>query len=302
MFDFMKIITLRAVYEAKEDGKLPPYLGSTVRGILGHCIRRFVCQKPETKCFVCSRREECPYVRCFYNTRGEAGAVNPYVLYVHTQGKEKWETGDSCVFDLTLFGEAAENPVIYLDALCAAEKMGWGASRMAFRLIRITEPESGRLIYDGGRTWRGSLEPHPFHVEQRKAGSASLYFDTPLRIVSGQELFDSLPFPVLIRFLSSRLSHISAVHTDCRVEWDEEEMMKAAQHVRVVRQTWRENKFIRYSINQKNNKLELDSKMGWVVYEGDLTGFTPLLEAGKYLHVGKGTTIGFGHYEIGYGE
>ena len=28
--------------------------------------------------------------------------------------------------------------------------------------------------------------------------------------------------------------------------------------------------------------------------------FVPILEAGKFLRVGKGATIGFGHYEISY--
>ena len=53
-------------------------------------------------------------------------------------------------------------------------------------------------------------------------------------------------------------------------------------------------------MNQKGNRLDLPAIEGWIVFDGDLTELTPILEAGKYFHVGKGATIGFGHYEVFY--
>lgn len=44
MFEFIKAITLRTTYECQSSGSLPGYMGSTIRGILGHCIRDFYCQ------------------------------------------------------------------------------------------------------------------------------------------------------------------------------------------------------------------------------------------------------------------
>jgi len=41
--------------------------------------------------------------------------------------------------------------------------------------------------------------------------------------------------------------------------------------------------------------------MGYARYEGDITPFTPLLEIGQLIQIGKNTTHGFGHYEIYYG-
>ena len=93
MFEFFKLITLRAVYECQEGEELPPYLGSTIRGILGHCIREFCCEFPKLKCFCCDRRKDCLYASCFSNTGGEAGAVNPYTLYVHGEGRRSWRKG-----------------------------------------------------------------------------------------------------------------------------------------------------------------------------------------------------------------
>lgn len=300
MFEFIKTITLRAMYECQENGMLPSYLGSSIRGILGHCIRRFYCNHQEMKCFLCEEKEECIYTRCFSNTGGEAGSVNPYTIYVYGQGKEEWKKGDICKFDLTIFGKGAEQAGIYLDALIAAEQRGWGAARMAFRLVQITEPESGKLIYMGGRTWIRNLTPKAFSISERNAGAAGIFFDTPLRIVSGGELFRTLPFDVLIRFLTRRISLLTTAYTDFHLAWNEEEILTQAKKVKIVKEHWEEVPFIRYSMNQKDGKLELPAKTGWVLYEGDLSGFVPVLEVGRYLRVGKGATIGFGHYDICY--
>lgn len=299
MWEHLKIITLRAVFAAQKPGTLPRYLGSTVRGVLGHCMREFVCTAGDTKCFLCRKRQECLYVKYFSNTEGEGGAVNPYAIHVLKEGRTEWQEGDECVFDVTLFGMAAEAAGIYLDGILAMEKKGWGASRIPFRLIRITEPSSGRLIYVRGRTWIRNLVPHPMKIREQAAQTVMVSFDTPLRIVSGKELVKLPDFTNLIRFLSGRISAVSQNFTDNGIEWNEK-MLKRAENITISGSDMRQVDFKRYSINQKGNRLELPAVKGWVLYEGDLSVFTPVLEAGTYLHVGKGATIGFGHYEVFY--
>lgn len=300
MFEFIKIITLRATYECQEEGCLPPYLGSTIRGILGHCIRDSYCDYPRRRCHQCKKRTACHYVQCFSNTGGEAGAVNPYALYIHGGGKENWKIGDICVFDLTLFGNGAEQAEIYLKALKAAEQKGWGAARLSFKLIQVTEAESEKMIYAGGKSWVCNLSPRPLQIAERKASYANLFFDTPLRIVSSEKLFEKLPFDMLMQFLIRRISLLTTAHTEFRLDWDEEGLLEEARKVRTISEYWREIPFERYSMNKREGKLELHSKTGWVLYEGDLSTFVPILEVGRYLRLGKGATIGFGHYEISY--
>lgn len=89
-------------------------------------------------------------------------------------------------------------------------------------------------------------------------------------------------------------------YTNYNLEWDAEEMMRQAAEIRTVEESWKELPFSRYSVNQKDHKLELASKTGWVLYRGNLSPFVPVLEMGRYLRLGKGATIGFGHYDISY--
>lgn len=300
MFEFMKTLTLRARYECLEAGTLPPYLGSTIRGIMGHCIREFYCQHRDKKCFLCENRTSCVYVQCFSNTGGEAGAVNSYTIYVQGQGKEKWEQGDYCEFDLTLFGKGTEQAGVYLDALLAAQRKGWGSARLQFRLTQIMDPDSQKLIYAGGKSWMRNLNPRPLLTKERNATSACLIFDTPLRMLIGGEPFQTLSFEVLIQFLTRRMSLLIMKYTDLCLEWDIEEILHKAAKINTVDEFWKEVAFSRYSMNSRNGKLELPARTGWVLYEGDLSCFVPILEAGRHLRLGKGTTIGFGHYDIFY--
>lgn len=320
MFEFMKILTLRVRYECLENGEMPAYLGSTIRGIMGHCIHQFYCTNEAKKCFLCEKRKECLYAQYFSSTGGEAGAVNPYTIYVHGQGKERWERGDHCVFDITLFGKAAEHAGIYLDALMAMEQRGWGRGRLRFRLLQVTDPDSERIVYTAEKIWIHNLNPRACTIAPRNAAYACLVFDTPLRIVSGGELFQKLSFDKLIQFLTRRISLLTTKYTendpflhsgkrispfttkytDVCLEWDIDEMMRQAAAVKVVEESWREVHFSRYSMNQKGKKLELPSQTGWVLYEGDISPFVPILEIGRYLRIGKGATIGFGHYDIFY--
>ncbi|MDO4272603.1 MAG: CRISPR system precrRNA processing endoribonuclease RAMP protein Cas6 [Eubacteriales bacterium] len=300
MFEFLQIITLRATYECQTGGRLPSYLGSTVRGVLGHCIHDFSCHYQDKKCLDCEKKEECLYVKSFSNTGGEAGAVNPYTLYVHGEGRQNWKRGDICIFDLTLFGTGAEQAYIYLDALQAAEQKGWGAERLSFRLMQVVDPDTGKVIYAGGKIWIRNLSPRPLQIMERNASYVSLFFDTPLRVVSGKKLFERLPFDMLLKFLMRRISLLTTTYTEFQLEWDEKRLLEQAKEVKTLSEYWREVPFKRYSMNQKEGKLELPSKTGWALYEGDLSMFVPILEVGKYLRIGKGATIGFGHYEVSY--
>lgn len=300
MFEFLNITTLRIVFAAQRPGHLPEYLGSTIRGILGHCFREIVCSTPDIKCFECEKRYGCSYVRNFSNTGGEGGAINSFVIYPHMQGKTEWRPGDECMFDLTLLGHTAAHPEIYMDVLLRMTKKGWGAERIPFVLKRITDSDTGRLIYADGNTWLRNLVPHTMNVQVEEAKAALVVFRTPVRIVSGGELFTTLPFDVLMRFLARRLSLVTQVCTDFVMEWDQEEMFKSAKLITTAAEEWRKIDFMRFSMNQKSNRLELPAQYGWALYEGNLSPFVPYLEAGRYLQVGKNTTIGFGHYDVYY--
>lgn len=303
MFDHIQTLTMRVVYEACSEGTLPAYLGSTIRGVIGHRLRDYVCRYPEQKCNLCHLAKECAYALHFCSPGNEGGAVNPYVLRPLVRDKTVWHPGDQLSFDITLIGRTAEQAAWFIDAFQDDTAQGWGSGRMPFRLQQVTDPIRRTLIWNGGKSWLRNCRPEPLHLEERHARAAVLRFESPLRLLVSRRLKQSVTFAELIQSLSRRLSLLSQAYTGYKLQWDETAMLEAAAQVRTVGQNMRKVEFERYSMNRpERDKLKLPGMEGWVRYEGNLTPFTPLLAAGERLHVGKNATIGFGQYNVSYDQ
>lgn len=78
----LQVVKLRAVFQAMEEGELPPYLGSMIRGILGHAMRNIVCIAPKVQCHLCEIATSCDYATYFNSPGTSAGSIKPYVIYV----------------------------------------------------------------------------------------------------------------------------------------------------------------------------------------------------------------------------
>lgn len=299
MFKHLELFTMRAYFRAREEGILPAYLGSTIRGVLGHCMREFACIYPNVKCHLCGHAPECDYAQHFCSPGHEAGAVNPYIICTPVRGKTRWSEGDTLVFDLTLTGKSANSAGIFLDGLQAMSERGWGARQMRFKLEQVTSPHSGQIVWSGGKSWLRNIRPQGLETGGRQAQSVLIRFDSPTRVVVQQQVCESLTFAQIVMAASRRIALLSHAYAGVRMAWDEEGLLREAGRIRTVEESWTRIDFARYSINRPN-KLELPAIEGWARFEGDLEPFTAILEAGQRLHIGKNATHGFGHYELFY--
>lgn len=295
----IETLTLRATFQAEETGQLPAYIGSTIRGVLGHSMREAACTNPGIRCHLCHVSESCGYARSFNSPGNVAGAVNPFVIHAPVRDKTAWKAGDPCTFDITILGKATQSADFYLDGLLSMGKRGWGVNRMKFSVSQIINKKNNTLVWSGGKTWWQNLRGTPLTVTEKEATSALIQFDTPTRILVKRQLCTKLSFENIVQSLIRRISLLSHAYSGKLMEWDENEWLKKAKNIRTVEENWRFVDFKRYSLTY-DKKLALPAIEGWARYEGDLTPFTPLLEAGKLLHIGKNATHGFGHYEIFY--
>jgi hypothetical protein len=300
VLDHIKTLTLRATYEAQENGRLPAYLGSTIRGVIGHRLRAFVCRYPKLPCHRCRLADDCPYALHFCSPGHAAGSVNPYVIRPLVRDKLEWQEGDRLQFDITLIGRTADAAGLFIDALQDDARQGWGASRLRFRLQQIIDPVRQTLIWNAGKTWLRNCRPQPLRIAGRRAQAAIVRFESPVRLLVNRELRCPISFADLIESLARRLALLSHAYTGHRLEWSPE-MFAEAQKIRTAAEQWRPVDFQRYSMNRPD-KLSLPAVEGWARYEGELTPFTPILAAGEQLHVGKNATIGFGQLSISYDQ
>lgn len=122
----LKFIKLETRFQAEESATLPPFLGSTIRGILNVSMRNLVCVAPKVQCHLCQFAPTCNYPSFFNSAGNIAGSVNPYILYAPIRDKVSWEKGDMASFDLTAFGLATEKIDYYIQGIVNMEKYGWG--------------------------------------------------------------------------------------------------------------------------------------------------------------------------------
>ncbi|KAA9004866.1 CRISPR system precrRNA processing endoribonuclease RAMP protein Cas6 [Paenibacillus spiritus] len=294
-----QFLHFRALFTAREAGQLPPYLGSTLRGVLGHAMRGLVCSRPGLRCHLCELAVDCPYAHSFNSPGNEGGAVNPWVLYVPTRDKTSWQIGDSLIFELAVVGSATGQGQFYLDGIRHMERFGWGAKRMRFSLTQIMDPVHQSLIWSGGHTWTDRMKLSDLPDISRPASSVLIRFHTPLRLLVSRQLCRRPTFRDLIQSIARRISLLSQAYTQQPVYWDEEAMLGEAERVRTAEEDWRFVDLERYSMTY-DRKLSLNGVEGWARYEGNITPFIPLLEAGRWLHAGKNATHGLGKYEVYY--
>ena len=296
----LKFIKLRIIFRAEESGRLPPFLGSTVRGILGHSMRNLVCVAPNVKCHLCEYVTDCDYATYFNPPGSFAGSIKPYVIHVPIRDKVNWYKGDLLSFDLTFFGKSTTAIDYYMAGILGMEKYGWGAQRLKFSLQQVVNISDQSLVWSGGETWWHHMKAFSINDEGRFTNSVLLRFTSPTRIVVKQNLVKQLEFKHIIRSIMTRIKLLLHGYAGVVLEWDEEKLLTDAQAIKTVEEAWEFEDFKRYS-RTYNRQLRLPSIMGYARYEGDITPFTPLLEIGQLLQIGKNTTHGFGHYDLYYG-
>lgn len=295
----LKVLKLRAVFKAEENGNLPAYLGSTIRGVLGHAMRNSVCVAPNVRCHLCQHSDNCEYTAHFNSAGNVAGSVNPFVIYVPVRNKVEWNQGDLLTFDITIFGKSTMAAEYYVSGIILMGEYGWGVNRLKFSPVQIMNVYDKSLIWSDGLVWAHNLQPFLLHINGRQTNSVMLRFNSPTRVVIKQELQRKLSFEQIIQAVLTRIKLLLHAYEGIIIEMDEDDLLENARKIKAVEEEWRFVDFKRYS-KTYNRKLGLPSIEGFVRFEGDITPFTPLLEIGEVLQIGKNTTHGFGNYDLYY--
>lgn len=298
-FEGMSVLRLRSIFKAEKKGELPAYLGSMIRGILSRSMRNLVCIAPNIQCHLCEFSSTCDYTNRFNSAGNIAGSVNPYVIHVPIRNKVYWERGETLTFDVTFFGSSTLAAEYYIAGILLMGEYRWGVRRLRFSPVQIVNAYDDSLVWSSGEIWVHNLLPDPLSVEGRVTNSVLLNFNSPTRILVSRKLQKQLRFVDIIRALLTRIKLLSHAYEGTVLDWDEATMLAKAKNVRTIEEHWEFVDFKRYS-RTYDRKLGLPAIEGYARYEGDITPFTPLLEAGRAIQIGKNTTHGFGHYELYY--
>jgi len=113
---------------------------------------------------------------------------------------------------------------------------------------------------------------------------------SPLRLFEDGHLLDVFDFSRFAGSLMRRVSSLAYYYGGCEFVCDYKGLSLQAESIICT-----ENRFV---LTPASNR-KLSGLTGYGRFKGDFSGLFPFLNAGRYVHAGKGATFGMGLFELG---
>lgn len=295
---------LRAV----RGGSLPRHGGAVLRSAFGAALRAVSCDNPDSECSSCPTRDACAYLYLFETPlppdarflRAADRLPHPFVLRAWGEDRARVGGGDLVTIEVILVGRAIDLLPHVMVAVGRMAMRGLGRERLPLRLVGIDQLEGregrARTLFDSQRQV-DQVQPEGLQVPDISA-AVEIELLTPTNLVSDGRSLRQLEFAPLVRALLRRASALSAFHCNAALELDYRALVDRAGTVHVAQADTRHVSFKRYSSRQ-GQRVPQEGLVGRARLEGDaLRELAPLLALGEVVHVGKGTAMGMGRYQI----
>lgn len=293
----------RSVFEGP--ALLPPFKGSTFRGVFGTALKKVVCALKREQCTSCLLRDRCVYALVFESIPaagpGQGRALpHPFVIEPPLSEQTEFRSGDHFDFCLILFGWANDYLPYFVYAFQEVGALGVGrhikGKRGGFRLLEVISSEKKIFSADDGLLT--SIAPtdlvlEPASGQNDSDSSIRTVLETPLRLKFQNRLHAELPFHVLARAMLRRVSSLENHFGGGEPVLDYRGMVSRAEQVRLTRSTIKWLDWRRYSNRQEQDML-MGGIVGEAIYQGNLAEFIPLIRYCEKVHIGKATTFGLG--------
>ncbi len=290
-------------------GILPPYKGSTFRGVFGLALKKVVCALKRQECEECLLKKRCVYALVFETPLAfeppeglrVSVAPHPFVIEPPTTDQTEFEAGEYIDSSLILFGDVNDNLPYFIYAFDQIGKIGLGrrinGRRAGFTLKSVSS--NGIAVYSDKdkkirqRSFVDRLEipVSTNHEDTRFRIKVSL--KTPLRLKYANKLKTDLPFHVLVRAMLRRISSLCICYAGGEPDLDYKGLLNRAADIAIEDNGLKWHAWERYS-NRQKQRMPLGGMLGEIIYNGRLTEYLPLLDICSKVHVGKNTSFGLG--------
>lgn len=314
--DFLQIryVKLHFSLEILENGNLPRYKASALRGGMGHMLLQMYCPFDE-QCNHCPFTKECTVRRIMYpememipSFMSQAGEKNRNDNEGYIIECEDYDTvfaeGDLLKFNLLLLGKTTVYFSHFLRAYCYLGSFGLGKDCVPFRVYHVTNT-NGELLYDGNSDTlykdRYQIRTVADYVDYRisqsdTAGSNKIVFHSPLSLKYKGQWENHFDPMALMSAAERRIIILNCFEgtpkaaENCRISINDHIPVFEDEYVR--RET-----VPRYSGTQKSKTVLTGIRGSCRISCIDRAALRMLI-AGELLHIGKNTTFGFGRYTL----
>jgi len=253
------------------------FVGSMLRGVLGHALKRVVCINPNFQCEGCFATDSC----LFYDFYEKKNTTHRYRLGIGLKPS-------SLNFSLYLFEDAIGSlPYVLSAILKAFEEMGVGEEQKKMRIGSITC--NGELLYDGNSFANvSSVVPNELEIDTF-CQNVILQFTMPLRIKQNNSIAGStVELHTLVNNIQRRYRILKKLPPE-----------KLGYRVRgaIVESSMKFVETQRYS-NRQKSRMNLGGLVGSMRIEGLDKQSYMYFKIGEIIGVGKQTVFGLGSYHI----
>lgn len=299
----VQVARLQFTIQPLEEMHLGKYPAITLRGGLGYALKQTACNCIDT------HEESCIYARLFEEFEGViwdeqyVPYVRPMIIHTGINHQFTYKKYETYQFEVLLFGEMIQHYDMLILAFKQFGRNGIGDEQQKFRLLQVSSLESmiPTIIYDNGAVY---AEPKPLQwdlIQQlpQQPMNVKLTFTTPLRLkVQGEQQYD-VSIEVLVDHLLRRMKSLSYFHQQAlRVDEDWcAEMIEHAFNVETNHSAFKYVKYNRYSTRQKKH-IRIDGIEGHLKLQHVSSNLLALLYVGQFMHIGKQTVFGLGHYQL----
>ncbi len=288
------------------EGGLPSFRGVTLRGAIGHHLKRTVCSTRQRNCDGCILRSSCVYAYIFdafldgsqdfmklYNT-----APQPFVIETEFNLPQQVKEGEKFEFSLFLLGKAVDYFPYLAYSLLEIGKNGLGKERLPFEVLEITDNKAEKLFEQSRQNLtKPSLEEISLDTgAYNDKEDLKISFETPIRIRKDGKDVKSFSFVDLMLTLIRRLEILSYFYGDK----DAVEGLKklASECPRLEGDFSLKPVSIKRFSGRQQTKMRLNGVIGEAVVKDVPKVYSDILRIGELTHIGKNTSFGFGKITV----
>jgi len=288
---------------------LPPYKGSTFRGVFGRVLKKVVCALKRQECANCLLKQRCVYALVFETSEAlkvpEGSRIvsppHPFIIEPPLTTETEFSKGTSFDFNLLLFGELNNNLPYFIYAFDQMGKIGIGkkidGKRGRFILKEVRHKE--QIVYSDADKKLNAID----YLRRLSISAATDYsesvfrlkliLETPLRLKFENRLKADLPFHVFARAMLRRTSSLLNCYGDGEPPLDYRGLVNRAEAIQIIDTNLKWFDWKRYS-HRQNKSMIMGGLIGSVTYEGNIGEYLSLIEFCSKTHLGKQTSFGLG--------